>query len=64
VQVEPIKPKLKSPGTKHLKLKCDILLSTSAFKFKLRRYSVVNFGWWSLLLHMQTALVGRCRLTL
>jgi len=29
---------LKSPRTKHLKLKCDILLSTFAFKFNLRRY--------------------------
>ena len=34
-----MKPKLKPPGTKRLKLKCDILLSTSAFKFNLRRYS-------------------------
>jgi len=33
-----MKPKLKPPGTKRLKLKCVILLSTSAFKFKLRRY--------------------------
>ena len=28
---------LKPPGTKHLKLKCDILLSTFAFKFNVRR---------------------------
>jgi len=41
VQVDPIKPKLKPPGTKRLKLKCDTLLSTSAFKFKLRRYNGV-----------------------
>jgi len=34
-----MKTKLKLPGTKRLKLKCDILLSTSAFKFKLRRYT-------------------------
>jgi hypothetical protein len=34
-----MKPKLKPPGTKGLELKCDILLSTSAFKFNLRRYS-------------------------
>jgi hypothetical protein len=34
-----MKPKLKPPGTKRLKLNCDILLSTSAFKFNLRRYS-------------------------
>ena len=35
-----MKPKLKPPGTKRLKLKCDILLSTSAFNFNLRRYTV------------------------
>ena len=39
MQVDPIKPTLKPPGTKHLKLKCEILLSTSAFKFNLRRYN-------------------------
>jgi hypothetical protein len=39
VQVDPIKPKLKPPGTERLKLKCDILLSTLAFKIKLRRYT-------------------------
>jgi len=38
-QVDPIKPMLKPPGTKRLKLKCVILLSTSAFKFNLRRYN-------------------------
>jgi hypothetical protein len=38
VQVDPSKLKLKPPGTKRLKLMCDILLSTSAFKFNLRRY--------------------------
>jgi len=36
-----MKPMLKQPGTKHLKLKCDILLTTFAFKFNLRRYNVV-----------------------
>ena len=39
MQVDPIKPKLKAPGTKRVKLNCDVLLSTSAFKFKLRRYT-------------------------
>jgi len=39
VQVDPIKPALKAPGTKRLKLKCDVLLSTSAFKFNVRRYT-------------------------
>jgi hypothetical protein len=38
VQVDPIKPKLKPPGTKPLKLKCDIMLSNIAFKFNLRCY--------------------------
>jgi hypothetical protein len=38
-QLDPMKPNLKPPETKRLKLKCDKLLSTSAFKFKLRRYS-------------------------
>jgi hypothetical protein len=37
VQVDPIKPKLKPPGTQHLKLNCDILLSTFAFKINVRR---------------------------
>jgi len=38
VQVDLIIPMLKPPGTKVLKLKCDTLVSTSAFKFNLRRY--------------------------
>jgi len=38
VQVDPIKPKLKPPATKRLKLKYDILLSNHGFKFNLRRY--------------------------
>jgi len=38
VQVDPIKPKLIPPGTKRLKLNNDGLLSTSAFKFSLRRF--------------------------
>ena len=39
VQVDPMKPQLKLPGTKRLKLECDVLLSTSAFKFNVRRYT-------------------------
>jgi hypothetical protein len=35
-----MKPKFKPPGTKRLKLKCGILLSTSAFKINLRRYTL------------------------
>jgi len=38
VQVDPIKPKLKPPGTKRLKLKCDESLSNLAFNFNLRRF--------------------------
>ena len=37
MQVDPIKPKSKAPGTKRLKLKCDEPLSNFAFKFNLRR---------------------------
>jgi len=39
VQLDPIKPKLKPPGTKRLKLAYDGLLSNFAFKFNLRRYT-------------------------
>ena len=38
MQVDPIKPKLKPPGSKRLKLKCDVLLSSFAFKITLCRY--------------------------
>ena len=39
MQVDPVKLMLKPLGTNHRKLKCDILLSTFAFKFNLRRYT-------------------------
>jgi hypothetical protein len=39
VQADPINIMFKPPGTKCLKLRCDILLSTSAFKFNLYRYA-------------------------
>ena len=38
MKVDPMKPDLKPPGTKHLKVNCDMLLSISAFKLNLRRY--------------------------
>jgi len=43
VQVDPMKPNLKPPETKHLNLKCDVelLLSKLAFKFNLLRYTRV-----------------------
>jgi hypothetical protein len=34
-----MKPMLKLPGTLCTKMKCDILLSTSAFKINLHRYT-------------------------
>jgi hypothetical protein len=37
VQVDPIKPKLKPPGTTPLKLQYDEPLSSFAFEFNLRR---------------------------
>jgi len=40
VQVDPIKPSLKAPGTMRLKLEYGKLLSNFAFKFNLRRYSL------------------------
>jgi hypothetical protein len=39
VQVDLIKPTLKAPGTKRLKLEYDGLLSDFAFKFNLRCYN-------------------------
>jgi hypothetical protein len=41
VQVDPVKPTLKATGYERLKLNCDDLLSSFAFKFDLRRYSTV-----------------------
>jgi hypothetical protein len=63
VQVDPIKPKLRPPGTKLLKLKCDILLSTSAFRFNLRRYRVGS-GAGSAAQSANADTVGRCWFTL
>ena len=40
VQVDPIKPTLKAPGIKLLKLASDKLLSKCPFKFNLRRYTM------------------------
>jgi hypothetical protein len=65
VQVDPIRPTLKPTGTKRLKLNCDVLLSTSAFEFNLRRYSLEcddrGCCVCSTACHGK---VGRCRLTL
>jgi hypothetical protein len=57
-----MKPKLKPPGTKCLKLTHDKLLSSFAFKFNLRRYTwVMPFTLHAL---RSGAMVGRCRLPL
>ena len=37
-----MKPILKPPGTKHLKLQCDIVLSTFAFKSNMHHYILVK----------------------
>ena len=39
MQVEPIKPLLKAPGTKRLKLKFEVPLSNFAFKFNIHHYT-------------------------
>jgi hypothetical protein len=41
VHVDPIKPTVEAPGTDHLKLDYDHLLSIFALNFNLRRYNVV-----------------------
>jgi hypothetical protein len=40
VQVDPIKPTLKAPGTKRLRLKYEEPLSKVAFSFNLRRFNL------------------------
>ena len=47
VQADPIKHKFKPPGTERLEQNCDVLLSASAFKTNLRRYTLAaaNFCW-------------------
>ena len=43
MKVDPIKPTLKAHGTLIWKLEYDELLSSFAFKFNLRRYTVVVY---------------------
>ena len=54
MQLDPVKPTLKAPGTKRLKLKSDEPLSSFAFEFKLRRYSKVYGQLWSLIVDAKT----------
>jgi len=55
VQVDPIKPTLKAPGSK--RLNPEEMLSNLAFKFNLRR-CIKSFQVW------EPDEVGRCRLSL
>ena len=55
VQVDPIKPTLKAPGTERLKLKHDVPPLNFAFNLKLRRYTVASEA-------EEDNEVGRCRL--
>jgi len=57
VQVDPIKPKLRLPGTQRLILKCDEPFTKLAFKFKLRRYIEVDL--WALGVLAFEMLLGR-----
>ena len=69
VQVDPIKPTLKAPGTTRLKLQYDGPLSKFAFKFNLRQYNPGEVlaacntidSCFSL---FDADQIGRCRLTL
>jgi len=63
VQVYPVKPTLKAPGSKRSRLKYDILLSSFAFKFNVRRYIQVLVGrQGSMQGRNGLPMVGRCRL--
>jgi hypothetical protein len=69
-QVDPIKPTLKAPGTKHLKLKYVKLLSLLLqFRFQFQ-LAPVHLGIWSVFTIYRTMFVlgsikvGRCSFTL
>ena len=68
MQVAPIRPTLKAPGTQRFKLKYDQLLSILlefAFKFNLRRYAEAIAQYTeSINRDPMNAKVGRCNLTL
>jgi hypothetical protein len=70
MQVDPIKPTLKPPGTKQLKVKYEELLPSFALNFNFRRYIEEFSAGLAAALAEQaeswgfTAEVGRCRFTL
>ena len=45
VQLDPMKPDMKPPGSKRLNLKSEVLLSNFYFKFNLRCYTLVAAGY-------------------
>jgi len=51
-----MKYKLKAPRSKRLKLRCNILLSTSNFNLNLRRYSMGLF--WCSVVPVEEAVTG------
>jgi len=55
-RVESMKPMLKAPGAKRLKLRYDELLSSFAFIFNLRRYTM------AMMMDLADEVAGRCRL--
>ena len=59
MQVDPVNFKLKPPGKQRLKLKCDVLLSISAFKLDLRCYTKANSKAGARAVADGVALVGR-----
>ena len=62
VQVDLIKPKLKPPRRKRLKLRCDVPLSNLALKSHMHRY--IMAGGENVFFHGAAGTVGRCKLTL
>jgi len=60
VQADPMKPTLKPPGTKRLKLKHDEWLSNVAFSFILRRYDEVVLCWTPFVDPESAILAGPC----
>ena len=63
VQVGSLRPVLKAPGTKRLKLECDVLLSTSVFESNLRQYNEVSCDG-EVSRDLLVLLAGRCKLPL
>ena len=70
MQVDPIKPKMKAPGSKRLKLQYDALLSKFGLEFSLRCYSEAAVaeleeerGRSAVVAAVAEDKVGRCRLT-